>query len=69
MNSTNNKAEKRISLSWIAFLRIMLGVLFLTTWGSNMSKGFYTPEGLHYFFTDVFPQKRQFFELVRCFYR
>ena len=56
MNSTNYKEKQRISLSWIAFLRIMLGVLFLTTWSSNLSKGFFTADGLHYFFTDVFPQ-------------
>jgi uncharacterized membrane protein YphA (DoxX/SURF4 family) len=34
----------------------MLGLLFLTTWWSNQSKGFYTPDGLQYFFTQVFPQ-------------
>ncbi len=56
MNSTNYKKEPKISLKWIALLRIMLGVLFLTTWGSNLSKGFYSPEGLQAFFTDVFPQ-------------
>jgi len=56
MKSTKSKSEQNISLTWIAFLRVMLGVLFLTTWGSNLSKGFYTPDGLNYFFTDVFPQ-------------
>ena len=45
-----------VPLSWIALLRIMLGLLFLTTWLSNLSKGFYTPEGLYKFFTEVFPQ-------------
>jgi uncharacterized membrane protein YphA (DoxX/SURF4 family) len=34
----------------------MLGVLFLTTWYSNLSKGFYTPDGLVDFFSNVFPQ-------------
>lgn len=56
MNMQNSKNEERTSLIWIALLRIMLGVLFLTTWGSNLTKGFYTPDGLLYFFTDVFPQ-------------
>ena len=56
MNMQNSKNEERTSLIWIALLRIMLGVLILTTWGSNLKKGFYTPDGLLYFFTDVFPQ-------------
>jgi uncharacterized membrane protein YphA (DoxX/SURF4 family) len=34
---------QRIPLVWIALLRILLGILFLTTWYSNLSKGFYTP--------------------------
>lgn len=48
--------DKQVSLTWVALLRMMLGVLILTTWGSNLSKGFYTPDGLAFFFTDVFPQ-------------
>jgi thiosulfate dehydrogenase [quinone] large subunit len=47
---------QRVPLAWISLLRIMLGVLFLTTWASNLSKGFYTPDGLLNFFTNVFPQ-------------
>lgn len=47
---------QRVPLSWISLLRILLGVLFLTTWASNLSKGFYTPDGLLNFFTNVFPQ-------------
>jgi uncharacterized membrane protein YphA (DoxX/SURF4 family) len=46
----------RTSLFWVALLRIMLGLLFLTTWGSNLSKGYYTPDGLVHFFSNVFPQ-------------
>ena len=34
----------------------MLCVLSLTTWFSNMNKGFYTSEGLLDFFTNVFPE-------------
>jgi uncharacterized membrane protein YphA (DoxX/SURF4 family) len=41
---------------WLALLRIMVGLVFLTTWGSNLLKGFYTPDGLVNFFTNVFPQ-------------
>ena len=44
------------SLTWIALLRIMIGLVFLTTWYSNLQKGFYTADGLQTFFTDVFPQ-------------
>lgn len=47
---------QRVPLAWISLLRLLLGVLFLTTWASNLSKGFYTPDGLLSFFTDVFPQ-------------
>jgi uncharacterized membrane protein YphA (DoxX/SURF4 family) len=47
---------QRIPLVWIALLRILLGILFLTTWYSNLSKGFYTPDGLIDFFVNVFPQ-------------
>lgn len=43
-------------LSSIALLRMMIGVMFLTTWASNLFKGFYTPDGLLSFFTEVFPQ-------------
>ncbi len=50
------KNSPRTSLFWIALLRIMVGLLFLTTWASNLDKGFYTPDGLHDFFTNVFPQ-------------
>jgi thiosulfate dehydrogenase [quinone] large subunit len=47
---------QRVPLIWISLLRILLGVLFLTTWYSNLAKGFYTPDGLVDFFTNVFPQ-------------
>ena len=47
---------QRVPLAWIALLRLLLGVVFLTTWGSNLSKGFYTPDGLLNFFTNIFPQ-------------
>lgn len=50
------KPNRTVPLYWIAFLRMLVGVVFLTTWGSNLSKGFYTPDGLVRFFTEVFPQ-------------
>jgi len=49
-------ASPSAPLYWIALLRIMLGLVFLTTWGSNLLKGFYTPDGLQNFFLNVFPQ-------------
>ena len=48
--------EPRTPLFWLALLRVMIGLVFLTTWGSNLFKGFYTPDGLLNFFTNVFPQ-------------
>lgn len=48
--------QPQTPLSWIALLRIMIGFVFLTTWFSNLLKGFYTPDGLQQFFTEVFPQ-------------
>jgi len=48
--------EPKTPLFWIALLRIMIGLVFLTTWVNNLSQGFYTPEGLTRFFTEVFPQ-------------
>jgi len=43
-------------LFWLALLRMMVGLVILTTWLSNLLKGFYTPDGLQRFFTAVFPQ-------------
>lgn len=50
MESTGSSAR------WLAILRIMLGVIFLTTWFANLEKGFYTPAGLEDFFTRTYPQ-------------
>jgi len=47
--------QQQTPLFWIAVLRIMLGLVFLTTWYSNLRKGFYTPDGLQNFFLHVFP--------------
>lgn len=56
MKSLFNNDNNPTSLAWVALLRMLLGLLFITTWFSNLQKGFYTPEGLKVFFTDVFPQ-------------
>jgi uncharacterized membrane protein YphA (DoxX/SURF4 family) len=44
------------SPTWVAVLRIVVGLMFLTTWGSNLAQGFYTPDGMQEFFTTVYPQ-------------
>jgi uncharacterized membrane protein YphA (DoxX/SURF4 family) len=51
-----NKWEPKTPLAWVAALRILLGMVFLTTWLSNLFKGFYTPNGLLDFFTNIYPQ-------------
>lgn len=56
MRKTFFDSSIRISLSWIALLRIMVGLVFLTTWTSNLLKGFYTSNGMLHFFTEVYPQ-------------
>jgi NADH dehydrogenase len=47
-------------LFWVALLRIMLGLLFLTQWFDNLVNGIYTEEGLnglfeYYFSTSDMP--------------
>ncbi|RPJ44146.1 MAG: DoxX family membrane protein [Chloroflexi bacterium] len=49
-------SEPKTPLFWIALLRMMIGLVFLTTWVNNLREGLYTPEGLLRFFTEVFPQ-------------
>jgi uncharacterized membrane protein YphA (DoxX/SURF4 family) len=56
MKSTNKEGKWYVSISWIAGLRILVGLMFLTTWGSNLMKGYYTPDGLARFFSQVYPQ-------------
>ena len=51
-----NNLEPNTSLSWIALLRILIGLVFLSSWVVNLFSGFYTPDGLLGFFTDFFPQ-------------
>jgi uncharacterized membrane protein YphA (DoxX/SURF4 family) len=33
--------QRAVSLNWIALLRVMMGLVFLTTWLSNLTKGLY----------------------------
>ena len=48
--------EPKAPLSWIAVLRIIVGLMFLLTWLPNFLNGLYTPDGLLIFFTEEFPQ-------------
>ena len=66
-NPFSSNAEPKTPLSWIALLRILMGVLFLTTWASNLFKGFYTPDGLLVFFTEIFPQSENPLGLYAAF--
>ena len=33
--------RRTVSLNWIALLRVMMGLVFMTTWLSNLNKGLY----------------------------
>jgi thiosulfate dehydrogenase (quinone) large subunit len=48
--------EPKVPLTWIALLRILVGVMFLSTWLPNFLDGLYTPDGLLRFFSKDFPQ-------------
>jgi len=49
-------SEPKTPLAWVALLRILLGLMFLSTWVINLFNGFYTPDGLLAFFTEIYPQ-------------
>jgi hypothetical protein len=46
MSTSFKNSEPRVALSWIALLRVMVGLVFLSTWAFNLADGFYTPDGL-----------------------
>jgi uncharacterized membrane protein YphA (DoxX/SURF4 family) len=56
MQPPSRFAEPKTALFWIALLRIMIALVFLTSWVNNLILGFYTPEGLQRFFSEDFPQ-------------
>ena len=56
MKMLSRFSEPKTALFWVALLRMMMGLVFLTTWVNNLIEGFYSPEGLLRFFTEVFPQ-------------
>lgn len=55
-NPFSASAKPQVPLAWVALLRIMIGLVFLTTWAVNLVEGFYTPDGLVNFFTNIYPQ-------------
>jgi uncharacterized membrane protein YphA (DoxX/SURF4 family) len=56
MKLFSNDFEPKVPLSWIASLRIVVGLMFLLTWLPNFLDGLYTADGLLLFFTEEFPQ-------------
>jgi uncharacterized membrane protein YphA (DoxX/SURF4 family) len=56
MSTSFKNSEPRVTLSWIALLRVMVGLVFLSTWAFNLADGFYTSDGLLRFFSEIFPQ-------------
>ncbi len=56
MLASIRRLEPKTPLFWLAVLRTLVGLVILTSWASNLGKGFYTPDGLLNFFNDVFPQ-------------
>lgn len=56
MKLFSKEFEPKAPLSWIALLRIIIGLMFLLTWLPNFLDGLYTPDGLLIFFTEEFPQ-------------
>jgi len=49
-------SSPQTSLKWVALLRILMGLVFLTSWLSNFLQGFYTADGMLSFFTQIYPQ-------------
>jgi uncharacterized membrane protein YphA (DoxX/SURF4 family) len=56
MKLFSQDSEPKVPLAWIALLRIVVGVMILSTWYPNVLHGFYTPDGLQKFLTVDFPQ-------------
>jgi thiosulfate dehydrogenase (quinone) large subunit len=67
MSNLTNLSGKTVRLEWIAALRIMVGLVILTSWMSNTFKGYYTPDGLLRFFTEVYPQSENPLALYAAF--
>lgn len=55
MTSMQKSNAQQVALSWVAALRILVGLMFLTTWANNLANGYYTPDGLAAFFNEYYP--------------
>lgn len=55
MKAFRKEATPQTPLSWIALLRIFVGLMFMTTWAINLWRGYYTPDGLERFFNEFYP--------------
>jgi uncharacterized membrane protein YphA (DoxX/SURF4 family) len=62
-----NPSQPNQALAWLAKLRILVGLVFLTSWFSNLFQGFYTAEGLLRFFTELYPQSENPLALYAAF--
>jgi uncharacterized membrane protein YphA (DoxX/SURF4 family) len=58
MKGDSFEARPLVPLFWVALLRIMVGLMFISTWIPNFRHGLYTPDGLLKFFTQDFPQSQ-----------
>ena len=56
MKKRSKEDQPIVPLFWISLLRILVGIMFLSTWLPNALDGLYTPDGLMHFFTADFPQ-------------
>jgi hypothetical protein len=55
MKGFSKNSETKTSLIWLARLRMVIGLMFLSTWAINLFRGYYTPDGLVHFFNEFYP--------------
>lgn len=48
------KDQPKVSMFWVAMLRVTMGLLFITQWYDNLVSGLYTAEGLEGLFSYFF---------------
>ena len=56
MKNFSQDFAQKVPLTWVAILRIVVGLMFVLTWLPNFLNGLYTADGLLSFFTEEFPQ-------------
>lgn len=60
-------SQPKVSLFWLVLLRVMLGLLFITQWYSNLVNGLFTPEGLEGLFNYFYMASDNPLEWYRAF--